>query len=48
MDERQTTQVTSVTLQGGPPWGFRLFGGNGEPLVLSKVILIKYYNVTLL
>ena len=26
-----------VSLQGGGPWGFRLFGGEDEPLTIAKV-----------
>ena len=30
-----------VTIQGGGPWGFRLFGGEHLPLTIAKVSLLQ-------
>lgn len=29
--------LVSVHLTGGSPWGFRLYGGEGDPLIVAKV-----------
>lgn len=29
--------IVNVTLTGGAPWGFRLFGGEGFPIEVAKV-----------
>lgn len=29
--------IINVTLTGGAPWGFRLFGGEGFPIEVAKV-----------
>lgn len=30
-------QTTTVTMTGGGPWGFRLFGGDDDPLLVAKL-----------
>jgi len=27
----------AVSMSGGSPWGFRLYGGDADPLVVAKV-----------
>ena len=37
-------ETVTVQMGGGGPWGFRLFGGDEEPLVVAKVINAATYK----
>lgn len=34
-------EKVTVTIRGGGPWGFRLFGGEDLPLTIAKVSLLQ-------
>lgn len=34
--------IINVTLTGGAPWGFRLFGGESFPIEVAKVTIILF------
>jgi hypothetical protein len=36
--------IIDVTLQGGAPWGFRLFGGESFPIEVAKVTACMQSN----
>ena len=36
-DRRMAGEKVTVGMNGGAPWGFRLYGGEADPLLVAKV-----------
>ena len=37
LDRKMAGESLTVAMHGGAPWGFRLYGGETDPLVVAKV-----------